>query len=151
MIRVVLSVFALGACTTSSLADETDTPRLDWLSGCWQSEDGRAREVWSGSESGYYFGYALTLADGNGVFFEHMRIDPGPAPVFNAYPAGQGPSAFPALDMSDASITFANPEHDYPQKIRYFLEGDELKATISLMDGTRSGQFEYARCTATPE
>ena len=150
MLRIILSALILGACASQSKADTTATD-LTWLSGCWQNTDGDAREVWSEPESGLYFGYAVTLNDGELVFFEQMRIDPGPVPTFNAYPAGRGPSAFPALEISDTDITFANPDHDYPQKIRYFRDGDQLKATISLMDDTRSGQFEYAPCPTSPE
>ena len=89
MLRLLLSLFALSACTALSIADETGEPdpnRLDWLTGCWQSESGDTREVWSASEDGYYFGYAVSLQDGAVVFFEQMRIDPSAMPVFNAYP-----------------------------------------------------------------
>lgn len=149
MRRIILSLLALSACTTVSTADPiggADPTGLDWLSGCWQSESGDAREVWSGSEDGYYFGYAVTLQEGQVVFFEQMRIDPGAQPVFNAYPAGQGPSAFPAMEQTAQSITFANDQHDYPQKIRYTRSGNALNAVISLIDDSRPGTFDYVRC-----
>ena len=61
------------------------------------------REVWSGSEDGYYFGYSIVLKDGHAVFFEQMRVDPAPLPVFNAYPEGNGPSPFPAAAAATAA------------------------------------------------
>lgn len=148
MIRLILSLLALSACATVSEAEETTSNRLDWLTGCWQSVDGNAREVWSPSEDGYYFGYALTKREGRIVFFEQMRIDPAPLPVFNAYPAGQGPSAFPAIEISEQAIVFANPAHDYPQKIRYARAGAALNAVISKMDDTQPGEFNYVACGA---
>lgn len=146
MIRISISLFALSACASISSAENADPNHLDWLTGCWQSEDGDAREVWSASEDGYYFGYATTKRDGDLVFFEQMRIDPEPMPVFNAYPAGNGPSAFPTIALTSHSVTFANPEHDFPQKITYAREGDALNAVISRMDGTSPGHFNYVPC-----
>lgn len=147
MIRLTLCLLAFGACSTATHAEEADPNRLDWLTGCWQADDGMTREVWSGSEDGYYFGYSAVLKGGHAVFFEQMRIDPAPLPIFNAYPRGNGPSAFPATSLSDTRITFANPEHDFPQKIEYWREGDSLRALISKMDGSSSGAFNYTPCT----
>ena len=147
MIRFLGSLVVLAGCTAVSVADEPESSTLDWLSGCWQSESGETREIWSVSEDGYYFGYSVVLNDGTLVFFEQMRIDPGAPPVFNAYPAGTGPSAFPAIGMDAQAITFANPEHDFPQKIRYWREGDALHARISLIDDSRPGTFDYQPCS----
>ncbi|MEP1144579.1 MAG: DUF6265 family protein [Henriciella sp.] len=146
MIRFCLSLLILGACASISLAEEADSNRLDWITGCWQSEDGKIQEVWSASEDGYYFGYATTKRDGHIVFFEQMRIDPASMPVFNAYPAGQGPFAFPAVEVSQQSIVFANPEHDFPQKISYARDGATLTAVISKSDGSSPGAFNYLPC-----
>ena len=41
-------------------------------------------------------------------------------------------------------IEFANPGHDYPQRIRYWREGDTLNAEISLMDGSRASRWSYS-------
>ena len=146
MIRLTLTLLAISACSLSGYSQEADPNRLDWLTGCWQGDDGMTREVWSASEDGYYFGYSVVLKDGHAIFFEQMRIDPAPLPVFNAYPRGEGPSAFPAISLSDTRITFANPEHDFPQKIEYWREGDTLRALISRMDGSSPGAFRYAPC-----
>ncbi|NQY96456.1 MAG: hypothetical protein HRT82_04785 [Henriciella sp.] len=146
MIRTLLCLIALSACTLTTASEEADPNRLDWLTGCWQGDDGMTREVWSGSEDGYYFGYSIVLKDGHAVFFEQMRVDPAPLPVFNAYPAGDGPSAFPATEISDTSVTFANPAHDFPQKIKYWRDGTRLRATISRIDDSRAAEFSFTRC-----
>ena len=41
-------------------------------------------------------------------------------------------------------IEFSNPAHDYPQRIRYWREGDTLHAEIALLDGSRAVQWSYA-------
>jgi hypothetical protein len=146
MIRLPIC-FALAFCLNgSALADEIEPSPLDWLTGCWQNASGEIREVWSDSEDGYYFGYSVVMQDEQVVFFEQMRIDPGPAPIFNAYPSGLGPSAFPGSEMANSSITFENPDHDYPQKIRYERDGDKLKAVISRIDDSDQRHFDYRLC-----
>ena len=147
MIRLTISLIAFTACSALTYAEEADPNRLDWLTGCWQGDDGMTREIWSASEDGYYFGYSVVLKDGHAVFFEQMRIDPAPFPIFNAYPRGEGPFPFPATSLSDTRITFANPEHDFPQKIEYWREGDTLRALISRMDGSSPGAFRYSPCS----
>lgn len=146
MKRLLLSLVLLGGCAQTGQAEEADPTRLDWLTGCWQGADDGTREVWSVSEDGYYFGYSIALKDGHAVFFEQMRVDPAPLPIFNAYPRGEGPSSFPAIAITDESVTFANAAHDYPQKIKYWRDGDALKAMISLIDDSRPGAFNFEPC-----
>jgi hypothetical protein len=40
---------------------------------------------------------------------------------------------------------FANPAHDYPQRIRYWLEGNALNAEISRIDGSKTVRWTYRR------
>ena len=118
---------------------------LAWLAGCWT--DGETVERWTLAEGGYLFGGSVVKRDGEVVFFEQMRIEPADSgPVFNAYPKGSGPSAFPLREQGDRSITFANGDHDYPQRITYARDGRELIATISLLDGGNETGWRYRRC-----
>ena len=72
--------------------------------------------------------------------------------AFEASPRGQATALFPVVEFTDSTIAFENPEHDFPQRIRYARRsGDSLFAAIS---GTARGRartinFEYAR-TACP-
>lgn len=146
MIRFPICFALLFSLNGIALADEAQPSSLDWLTGCWQTKSGEIREVWSESEDGYYFGYSVVMQGKQVVFFEQMRIDPGPSPIFNAYPSGLGPSAFPASETANSSITFANPDHDYPQKIRYARDGDNLNAVISRIDDGAQRHFNYRPC-----
>lgn len=140
-ILTILSLFM-----SSALAQDQKSPELDWFAGCWQTAGGDTREVWSSSEDRYHFGYSVVFDQGQAVFFEQMRIDPGPNPVFNAYPRGQGPSAFPATEISESAITFANAEHDFPQQIRYESVGETLEAVISRLDDSDQRHFKFVPC-----
>nr|WP_321439971.1 DUF6265 family protein [uncultured Hyphomonas sp.] len=119
---------------------------LGWMSGCWENADGDYREVWSAPDHGYLFGYALALKGDRVSFFEQSRIDPGKGFTFNAYPAGKGPSPFREIERGASHIVFADPGHDYPQRIRYAREGDRMTAEISLIDGSRGQGFAFRRC-----
>ncbi|WP_278373411.1 hypothetical protein [Sphingobium xenophagum] len=41
-------------------------------------------------------------------------------------------------------ISFANPDHDYPQRIRYWREGRLLMAETAKMDGSQTQSWTYA-------
>lgn len=148
MKAILVSALLLSGCNLNSRAEAPEPMDFNWLTGCWQNLDGATREVWSGSEDGYFFGYAVTYNQGRAVFFEQMRIDPGETPTFQAYPRGKGPSGFPAIELSATHVTFANPAHDYPQKITYTRRGETLNAVISLIDDTRQGDFNFIACAA---
>ncbi len=146
MIRSTISLILLSACASAPSATPNPFSQSDWLTGCWQSEDGGTRETWSVLEGGFYFGHSVVYQGDQAVFFEQMRIDPGETPIFNAYPRGVGPSPFPAIELAENSVTFANAEHDYPQKISYWRDRDQLRATISLFDGSQENAFTFVSC-----
>jgi hypothetical protein len=74
--------------------------------------------------------------------------------VLHALPSGQAAAEFRAVEQTDVSVTFANPEHDFPQRIHYrsAAGGDSLLARI---DGEADGRlravhFPYARVPCPP-
>lgn len=94
-------------------------------------------------------GMNRTLRDGMLVGYELVviREDSGSL-VFQAHPSGQASAAFAQLTLSDTSVVFENPEHDFPQRIGYHHVGsDSLAAWIW---GVSNGEaqridFKYAR------
>lgn len=121
---------------------------LEWLAGCWQSDDGSAQEVWAQRGDGLLLGFGIALDGGRVAFYELLTITVGDdgLPVYTAQPAGQSPTAFVAADLADASARFVNAEHDYPQEIAYRLDGEMLVATISALHGERAQTFVKRRC-----
>jgi len=59
-------------------------------------------------------------------------------------PNGGAPVEFAMVKQDDSSIEFANPTHDFPQRIRYWREGDTLHAEIALIDGSRAIAWSYS-------
>lgn len=130
--------------STSATPGKVD---LSWLSGCWEDKNGN-KEVWSTLEGDLMFGYGVTTQDGATVFFEQLRIEEQQdKTTYLAYPRGGSPTSFTLTESTESVAEFANPNHDYPQLIRYERKGDQLIATISLLDKSEPKRFSKTRCS----
>ena len=121
---------------------------LSWMEGHWRSEaEGRvSEEIWTNGEGGLYLGVNRTIRDGQARAFEFMRIvesDDGAA--YCAQPGGGEAVCFERVDSAEHSVTFENPDHDFPQRITYVREGDALTATISDLSGEQAFSFGWER------
>ena len=81
--------------------------------------------------------------------WEAIRIvrQPDGSLAYIPMPNGGAPIAFAMVKQDARSIEFANADHDYPQRIRYWREGDRLNAEISLLDGSRPVRWSYSPAT----
>ena len=134
------------AFVTSPAAPEAPT----WLAGCWQSDDGRAQEVWVVESASAMAGFSVSVGDDRVRFYEVLRIDRDDAGtwVLTAWPSGQARTRFRATTAAMDEIVFSNPDHDYPQEIRYRRTGDRLDASASLVGGEQKRSFPKRRCKA---
>ena len=137
----------LGIAASPLAAQSTDS--LGWMAGDWveAGAGGLTEESWLSPRGGLMLGRNRAGMDGGRLSFEFTRIADGPdgRPVFHAQPGGAPPSAFPAVEVRAQSVTFENRAHDYPQRIRYWRDGDLLMAEISLADGTRPVRWQFGR------
>lgn len=131
-----------------SLAGEPGEHPLDWLIGCWVTPGGSAQEVWVADSDGSLSGFSVSVADNKVSFYETLTIRSGDdgAMVYTAHPSGQASTSFTATEMTENSVLFVNPDHDYPQKIRYTRVAESLQAMISLLDGSRPVSFDKVAC-----
>jgi len=139
---ITLAIWAADSWSSDSAGD------LNWLLGCWEATDGSSREVWVRQSDKQLIGFSVALEQGQVVFYEALSIgidDDGNA-HYTAHPQGQPATTFSAGIKPGKEIEFVNPQHDFPQKITYRLEGDQLYASISLLDGGNSMSFDKARC-----
>jgi hypothetical protein len=79
--------------------------------------------------------------------WEQMRVERSPdgKVTLFASPHGRAAVPFEGRVLSANAIEFANATHDYPQRIRYELKDGRLDAEISLIDGSKSIRWSYAR------
>jgi Domain of unknown function (DUF6265) len=122
---------------------------LGWLSGAWAVREGErwTEEWWTPPRGGIMIGAGFSGRGDKAISFEHMRImaDKDGAVAFYGSPGGAPAVRFPLVRGGKGEAVFENPAHEYPQRVRYRMEGAELVATISLMDGSRSQSWRYRR------
>jgi len=125
---------------------------LDWLAGCWAAEGGEpgSGEQWTAPAGGTLLGVSRTVRGGRTVAHEFLQIretDDGGV-VYVALPSGQAEASFRLVARGAREVTFADPEHDFPQRIRYRLAEDgALHARIEgEVDGhERAVDFTFRR------
>ena len=126
-----------------------------FLSGCWEqrrADGGWTEECWTDARGGLMIGSGR---DGKGDQVRHwewMRIERGAdgSLTFYGSPKGAAAVGFKAIEADAKSITFANPAHDYPQRVRYVVTDTGLDAEVSLADGSKPNRWSYRR-PATPK
>lgn len=122
---------------------------LSWMSGYWLScDDGReASETWSDPRAGLMVGHGVTVSNGR-ASFETFRIAPhGDGVAYFAQPDGAPTTIFSAVEVAPDRVVFADPAHDFPQRILYVRDGDLMTARIEgEIDGqTRSMEWRFRR------
>ena len=131
-------------------------PKLpDWMAGCWEHSSGErwAEECWTIPRVGMMMGSGRSGVGDKLTDWETMRIvrdfehEDGTIArmAFIGRPKGKDGAIFAWSPSSEPGLMFGNPVHDYPQRIRYWREGEELVAEISLWDGSRSVRWRYRR------
>jgi hypothetical protein len=143
--NLILLLGMLSGLTQSRLIE-----RAAFMQGCWERRAGNrvVEEQWMKPRGGVMMGMSRTVRGDTVVEYEFVRLfEQGGALVYAAQPSGQSPAEFTSTQIREGGITFANPQHDFPQRISYRLAGDSLYARIEgTMNGRERGvDFRYAR------
>jgi hypothetical protein len=141
-----LAVIAVLALPVSAQSPAT-TSDLAFLTGCWRFErNGRiVEEHWLAPAGGSLVGVSRTVAGGKTVDFEFLQLRDLPDGLtYIAKPSRQPEASFKLTTKTADEAVFENPQHDFPQRIRYRRSGDTLHARI---EGTLDGKpraIDYA-------
>ena len=135
------------APTAGPVLLEEASPAPDFMIGGWsETRAGRwAEEYWTGMRGGIMLGSGRSGQGDQLRDWEATRIvrnEDGSLTLW-ASPRGAAATPFKATSASKTEIVFANPAHDYPQRIRYWRAGRTLMAEISLIDGSKSMRWTY--------
>jgi hypothetical protein len=137
--------FAAALIGSPAVAGEAALP--EWLHGTWAMEHGSswAEEVWTAPRGGMMLGIGREGFGPDVNSWESVRIQRKPNGTLSYYAQLKGGAAveFPMALSSDAAIEFANAAHDFPQRIRYWREGQLLMAEVSRMDGSDAVRSNY--------
>ena len=139
-----------------AVARQATVDRVGWLQGCWRSTRGEAtvEEQWMAPRGGTMLGMGRTVRSGKLVEYELVLIrEQAGALAYEAHPSGQPTATFTAATVSDGSIVFENPQHDFPQRVGYRRHGaDALEAWIEGQANGKSRRVDFsyqrARCDA---
>jgi hypothetical protein len=149
-----IAAVALLALAAPAAAQEPQLPA--WMAGCWQMAEGDvwADECWMTPRDGVMLGAGrsgnraeLTTWEAMQIIVEpaEAREDATPRMTFWASPNGGTRTAFTQASSNQPGVTFVNLANDYPQRVRYWRDGDLLRAEISLADGSNPQRFAFAR------
>jgi hypothetical protein len=134
------------------LSPQTNTvERLAWLQGCWtlSSPQRTVEEQWMAPLGNNMVGMSRTVRGGVLVEYELMVIRPqGAGFAYEAHPSGQPSDVFLSIEVTDSSVVFENPKHDFPQIIRY--RKTDAQTLIASVEGSERGEsrkidFPYKR------
>lgn len=143
VMTVVLHDLGLAQQNKISLASFT------WLIGTWENMDMEpgetAAETWSRGEAGSLLGLGCTLRGNDTVFIEKLKIVKKDGDWYYVADVSHNaaPVFFKMTSVNASGFVCENPEHDFPQKISYRLDGDIISAAISA--GPKEIPFRFRR------
>ena len=141
-----LAAFLLALAPAALVAGDP-LPMPGWMTGAWASSEGEVwtDEFWTPPRGDLMIGAGRSGQGSKLMSFEHMRIEreADGTLVFWALPGGKNPTRFVAVHADGDDVIFENAANDYPQRVRYWREGKEMKARISLIDGSKPMDFSW--------
>ncbi|MFM5884532.1 MAG: DUF6265 family protein [Novosphingobium sp.] len=154
--------FRLVACAIAALiaaapiaAAPAEEALPGFMAGTWMMEDGAAwsDELWSDAKGGLMLGVSRSGFGKELRIWEMARIErkADGSVSFFAQPRGRPETEFKQVLRSADAVEFANPANDYPQRIRYWRQGQLLMAEISRLDGSDVMRWNYRPVVAPAE
>ena len=148
MLRHPLLTILIATLTLVSLSPVTHAQEpaadaltgLSWMAGAWIERKAgvETEEHWIAPKGGMILGVNRTVAANGKTQFEYLRIAKTAQGIsYFASPGGRGVTEFKMVESKEGRAVFENPQHDFPQRIIYTLEGGALNARI---EGTIGGQ-----------
>jgi hypothetical protein len=118
---------------------------LAWLEGHWVGSAGplQMEEIWTSAAGGALVGLHKDVVTRDGTLrmasFEFLRIEATADGIaYVAQPGGRPPTRFALVESGPGRAVFANPAHDFPRRILYWL--DDAGALHARIEGPKDGQ-----------
>ena len=132
---------------TGAVACAAPIDKLNWLAGCWASVGGEpgSGEHWTSPAGGTMLSTARTVKNGKTVGWEFVvirEVEPGKL-AYVAKPHNQAEATFPVVKLEDGEVVFENSSHDFPQRIIYKLNGENVDARIEGMSKGKLKGIDY--------
>jgi hypothetical protein len=138
---------AVSAAAAAATAVDGELQRLAWMQGRWVGEkDGVwMEEYWTDLRGGALLGVHRDVKGGALVSWEFLRIaGTAEGTFYYASPRSSPPVAFKLVEQGDRRAVFENRQHDFPQRILYWLDADgALHARIEGPQGGKTVAEEW--------
>lgn len=124
------------------------TENFDWLTGKWKrldDKDGKKTfENWDKLSAGEYSGFGYTLLKNDTITQEKMSLvqKEGQWSLFVKMPEEKAPTEFKMIEFNSTRFICINDSIDFPKRIEYWVENEQLKAKISNEELVISFEFE---------
>jgi len=140
---VRLAVLIALSCSAASTWAQTQTgvQRLNWLAGCWAftAGDRLVEEQWMAPRAGSMLGTSRTVRADKVTEYEFVVLrEQGEQLAYEVSPSGRPPTVFVSISVTPTGVVFESLQHDFPQRVAYQRNGDQLLAWI---EGTRNGNL----------
>ena len=125
----------------------TELSKIAWILGSWEGRDSNSvyYEHWTDAGKELFDGKAFVIVKGDTVFSERMTIEIKDSVLVYRVVIGQNePVLFKLVAADEQTVSFSNPQHDFPQNIAYKLQPDgSLYAYVDGMAGKQYKKEEF--------
>ena len=140
--KILMLLAVVGALSGSGAQMSKPTlGDLAWIAGSWvgSTRGVDMEEHWTAAKGNSMIGIHRDVGKGRTLSFEFLRIEQqGEQIVYLSMPNGRSPAtAFPLREVAGTRVVFENPTHDFPQRIIYWKDGNDLRARV---EGTMNGK-----------
>lgn len=140
-LAIVATVVLMAASPLAAEPPAAGVAGLAWLQGAWSGEkDGVVmEEMWTEPRGGALLGLHRDVKGDRMLSWEFLRIEAAEGGTFYyASPRSAPPTAFKLVETGARRAVFENKEHDFPQRIVYWL--DAAGALHARIEGPQGGK-----------
>ena len=147
----IFGLFGAAVMMIQLAAAQPSLQKLQWLPGSWRTESAKSVtiESWQWVHPGLLTGQAVRVKKDSGdtLFAESLMIADMGGEVFYLakVPENPFPVSFKLKTVTDSSIVFENPLHNFPQRVLYQRKNGQITAVVSKIDGSSPITFDYQR------
>ena len=148
----IIAVFTLNSCNTKSKSNNGSinekSENFDWLLGKWirnNEEHGKETfENWKRISNSEYAGVGFTMQNGDTIKQEKINLikQNGKWDLIVKVPGDSESIVFKMTELNNKSFTCENDSIDFPKMIKYWKDGEKIKALVAGDDLEISFEFE---------
>lgn len=122
-------------CITLFSCSKEEFKNPDFILGYWIRQNDKPNqktyEIWNSD----FTGIGFTLQESDTIFKEVLSIiEKNDSLYLQVVGVNEQPTFFKFTEQTETSFTCVNSQNEFPKKIKYYIESDTLKASVSNDD-----------------